>query len=173
MGERSGIAPIHSQLLKQHNNNAHFTGLPWPSSPSSAFYAHFARPHSTTRPNDMHILYHIQQPTDWHLLAVQIGPRPMWTRQHMLQLMLAHLLTRRRTADVSSSHSRRSLGQSAVIPHAICNYEYYERRSPTIRVIYEARPRQARHTSTARHVEVKFRRAPYRTGRPRTRLPLR
>ena len=21
--------------------------------------------------------YHIQQPTDWHLLAVQIGPRPM------------------------------------------------------------------------------------------------
>ena len=32
--------------------------------------------------------------------------------------------------------------------------------------ILKARPRQARHTSTARHVEVKFRRAPYRTGAP-------
>jgi len=32
----------------------------------------------------------------------------------------------------AGSHSRRSLGQSAVIPHAICNYEYYQRRSPTI-----------------------------------------
>ena len=32
----------------------------------------------------------------------------------------------------AGSHSRRSLGQSAVIPHAIYNYEYYQRRSPTI-----------------------------------------
>ena len=50
--------------------------------------------------------YHIQQPTDWHLLAVQIGPRPMDAtayaaysargsshvrRVHALPLMLAHL----------------------------------------------------------------------------------
>ena len=37
--------------------------------------------------------YHIQQPTDWHLLAVQIGPRPMDATALLQQtrLMLAHL----------------------------------------------------------------------------------
>ena len=93
MGERSGIAAIHSQLLKQHNNNTHFIddiGLPWPS---SAFYAHFARPHSTTRPNDMHITS--SSPQTGTSQQCRLG-RAQWTRQHWLQAtrsawMLAHL----------------------------------------------------------------------------------
>ena len=95
MGERSGIAPIHSQLLKQHNNNTHFIGLPWPSSPSSAFYAHFARPHSTTRPNDMRTTF--SSPQTGTSQQCRLG-RAQWTRQHCcnqhaLPLMLAHLDT--------------------------------------------------------------------------------
>ena len=95
MGERSGIAPIHSQLLKQNNNNNNFIGLPWPSSPSSAFYAHFARPHSTTRPNDMRTTF--SSPQTGTSQQCRLG-RAQWTRQHCcnqhaLPLMLAHLDT--------------------------------------------------------------------------------
>ena len=47
--------------------------------PSSAFYAHFTRPRSTTRPNAVWTTY-IQQPTDWHLLAHCSMGRAQWTR---------------------------------------------------------------------------------------------
>ena len=78
MGERSGIAPIHSQLLKQHKQQRAFY---WAS--MQAFFAFFgllrafraAALHHTAN-IDMHTTFS-QQPTDWHLLAVQIGPRPM------------------------------------------------------------------------------------------------
>ena len=43
----------------------------------------------------------------------------------------------------AGSHSRRSPGQSAVIPHAICNYEYYQRRTPTIFFFFIGEPEVA------------------------------